>query len=215
MTIDVLTKSDLVLFDLDGTLVDSKRAIVKALKLTINSHPRVNDDTISVEKLIGRSLNNILSVHLSQEDVPSATQMYRNLFLEYLESEVQLFDGVENALELLVEKKIQLMVVTNRDSKTTKKILEYFQIGSFFSGVFGSDQGIPKPSNDLIFKAIKQAQVEIENTVFLGDTTIDYDAAKSAGTGFILFDPGRNVHANLPDNVNSFHNWRDVINLYF
>jgi phosphoglycolate phosphatase len=205
---------ELVLIDLDGTLIDSEEAIVSALEFAISNYPRNPKNSTPLKNLMGQPLNQILSTFLLPEHLVEAAQLYRDTFMKNLKKRVKLFDGVEDCLKRMLENRIKLIIVTNRDSITTKKILQELGIDSFFIGIFGSDLGTPKPSDDLVNKAITFARARTLATVFIGDTKIDYQAAQKAGVSFILFDPTKTARKNLRIDVNSLNNWHELTTLY-
>lgn len=172
-----------IIFDLDGTLVDSSRDITNAINHAITPHglpPLTVEKTITlVGEGITRLIEKILPPELTgkKEDILSA-------FLSYYEAHLSdystLYPGVREALERLSNR--VLSVVSNKRESLSVKLLKDLGIADCFRSIIGPDTaGERKPSPLPALLACERAGVKTEETVMVGDSDIDIQTGKAAG----------------------------------
>ncbi|MBB6520968.1 phosphoglycolate phosphatase [Pseudoteredinibacter isoporae] len=202
--LDFHTPPKLVMFDLDGTLVDSAYDIAAALDsmLAINGLPLAGESKVrqwvgnGAERLVRRAL---VWVHhgdagaLSPEQYENEAdrlpepelQQYLQQFLEaYQQAPIDktvLYPGVKESLQSLFEQNIQLAVITNKPIALTWPILKGLGIDHFFSLVLGGDS-LPekKPSPLPLQHALDFYKVSAQDSVMVGDSKADIYAAQAA-----------------------------------
>ncbi|QOG13179.1 HAD family hydrolase [Arcobacter sp. FWKO B] len=189
-----MRKKDLLIFDMDGTLIDSGNVISN----TIN-YVRANFDLEPLEK--SYLLENLNNPHINSAEffygTPTFTQEQTKLFEEYYHehciSDLILYDGV---LELLVttQKDFILTIATNANSIFAKKMLKHLEINSFFNYIVGADMvENSKPQPDMIHKVIKELNHSNQSTL-IGDSHKDFLAAQNANINSILVNWGFSYH---------------------
>jgi phosphoglycolate phosphatase len=174
-----------IIFDVDGTLLDSKRDIAGAQLWVLR---QLGVDEYSAEDLyphIGKTLQETFSQLLPRElhsRIPEAAVMYRDYYRPRALNTTTLFPGVKETIEILYHKKIRLATATTKSSETTKKVLQHFGIAQYFSQIQGTDEGMPyKPDPHILRKIIKEQRWKKSETLMVGDTDKDILCGKNAG----------------------------------
>jgi len=178
----------LFLFDLDGTLIDSRADITSALNRTLArmNLPALPESQVSefvgmgVQKLIERALREIHNTEPAADLVQQTTQLMREEYGNHLVVQTRLCPYVAEALDLLSSAKSA--VVSNKPENFCRRILEALGVGSRFCAIFGEDGTSPrKPDPTLLFKAMNQCGGSPGDTVMVGDSALDIEAGKAAG----------------------------------
>ncbi|MBI4372532.1 MAG: HAD-IA family hydrolase [Candidatus Omnitrophica bacterium] len=183
----------LLIYDLDGTLIDSRRDIANAVNWALKE---LGLKEIQMEKIIsfvGRGvtdlMRNVLTETLGGEGSAGAThaspllrrsiKLYRGRYAEHLLDETQLFPSVRAVLEHFKGRKQG--VITNKPAGFSQEILLRLGVEAYFFRMIGGDQEFAKkPSPEPVFEMMKSAQVSSDETVLIGDSTIDIETARNA-----------------------------------
>jgi phosphoglycolate phosphatase len=198
---------DPILFDLDGTLIDSSRDIANAVNTTLVRHdmPTLPEETIvgfvgdGVRKLVERTLKQVGRGDLD-EMVKAVKDQYRQNCLVHTRP----YPGIPALLEALSP--ANLAVVTNKVSDFARIILDGLGLSAFFATVVGGDETERiKPHPDPVLLACSRMGVEPVSGIFIGDYRNDIGAGKSSGmtTCGVLwgFDGGRAVREAGADHL--------------
>jgi phosphoglycolate phosphatase len=172
-----------IIFDLDGTLVDSSLDITNALNHALGPHglpPLTVEKTITlVGEGIGRLIEKVLPEGLSQKRDEILSNFLR-YYEEHISDYSHLYPGVIDTLDML--KGRVLSVVTNKRERLSVKLLEDLGIARHFRSIIGPDTaGEKKPSPRPVLLACERAGVKTEETVMVGDSDIDIRTGKAAG----------------------------------
>lgn len=173
----------LLLFDLDGTLIDSKEDIVRSINFALKEtgHTQLPRETIL--DFVGRGLFQLIGDCIRSEDKPSietVVQAFWKHYLIHLLDETHLYPGVQRFLDEKSDYK--MAIVTNKPFEFTKIILEGLKISQYFEWVIGGDSlPVQKPSPEFlapIFKDIP-AHFPKEKILMIGDSDIDIHTGKA------------------------------------
>jgi len=171
-----------ILFDLDGTLIDSKGTIMRCLNDTMleyGADPFAPDD---IRELTGQSLAGILSNRLELEDIPAATAYYRERQMSTYLKDMAIIEGGLEVLEAVRERGIPSAAVTLRKGDLARTILEGMDLLKYFAVVVGDgDAEAPKPSPAPVLKACELLAVDPAHALVVGDTVYDVKSARGAG----------------------------------
>ncbi len=193
--------TELVIFDLDGTLIDSSVDITNALNYALEPYavaPLVVADTIKligegiarlIEKVVDSKGNGILlrAVRESPEDPQRLMEIrsdVKNRFLEHYSQHIldftREYPGVRQTLEALAMYK--KAVISNKMEALSRKILDGLGLSAHFVAVVGSDT-VPekKPSPVPILKVLADLNLRPHQALIVGDSNYDVDAGKAAG----------------------------------
>ena len=172
-----------ILFDLDGTIVDSKQAYVEAARAAFESagqKPPETRDSLEIPRRLEQSLpiNDIVRF-----DVQRFLDVYLKTYYNVTRTTTKLVPNVEAAMQVL-SGKAKLALITMRFVPKTAVIeeLERFGLAEYFTYVVTAlDTHKPKPSPEALIKAVKALDVNMCDCVIVGDSVIDMRAGKAAG----------------------------------
>ncbi len=179
----------LFLFDLDGTLIDSKEDISKSVNLALDrlGLQRVAESRIAgfvgegVQKLIQRTLRESTGSAPKPEMVSIAIPAYLEAYGQHLLDSTRLYSGVREALEMISWAKSA--VITNKPETFSRRILEGLGIAGRFCAILGGDStDRRKPDPDPLRRVMKTCRALPADTVMVGDSRVDIQAGKAAGT---------------------------------
>lgn len=199
-----------VVFDLDGTLVDTSRDLWQALQLTLEKNKITTitkaDFYQTLHYGIEKSVDLMLpKPGLDPERLIRVVHDYKNAYQELGHRNSVLYAGVIDLLEQCRGAGLKLAVCTNKESHQTRDILRLLKVDGFFSVVLGVDQvRSPKPSPEPVIKALEGLQVPISSGLFIGDSVLDANASQAANVPFLLHREGFGaaaVSAQLIDGV--------------
>lgn len=175
-----------VLFDLDGTLVDTAPDLANALNATLKHFGR---PTLAFEKIRGQvSHGGIALIRLGFEIEPEDKKFedYRRYLLDYYKNNLsvdsRLFEGMEKLLEFLESKEIPWGVVTNKPSWLTDPLMQQLGMDRRAACIVSGDTcSNKKPHPEPIHHACELAGVSAENCWYIGDAERDIEAGNAAG----------------------------------
>lgn len=178
-----------VLFDLDGTLMHTAPDITAAVNQMLAARKLPSLPESLVTNLIGRGspvlierVFNVLDVHLTPGERLDALQVFQECYEHIVGSRARPFPGVADALERLRGMDLKLAVVTNKYHRFAVKLLRQFHLSSMFDLVVGGDTLEARKPNPLpILHACDSLGVPVSQSVYIGDSPIDVEAAKAAG----------------------------------
>jgi phosphoglycolate phosphatase len=187
-------KIKLIVFDWDGTLMDSEAQIVACLHAAIADlglEP-MEDDT--VKNVIGLGLREAIDTL-----VPGQDQRFQQTFVEHyrkywFQSETsQLFEGVRDVLDTLTQHKLLLGVATGKARRGLDRVLDETRLVSCFHATRCSDEARSKPHPQMLLDIMAELAVSPGETVMVGDTEYDMEMATNAGAAKIAVRTG--VHS--------------------
>jgi len=176
-------KVDLLLYDLDGTLIDSVQDITDSVNVMLSEmgHPTRSQEEI--KQFVGEGIQNLVARSIASEDVAlqkQALKIVKRCYTERLLNHTKLYSGV---LELLMYFRAKKQaVVTNKPLAFSIQILEALNAYSFFTHVLGGDSGFPKkPEPNSVLHIMEALDIERDRTLMVGDSIVDIETAKNAG----------------------------------
>jgi pyrophosphatase PpaX len=171
-----------VLFDLDGTIIDTNELIIQSFFHALRG---VAPEGLTREHFIpymGQTLKSQLQHFSGQEDVEALTQAYREYNHLRHDEMVSLFPGVADVVPKLRNAGIRLGIVTTKMRPTTLRALELLGlVGSMETIVTLDDVEHAKPHPEPVVKAIQALGVDPSETLMVGDSTVDMESAIAAG----------------------------------
>lgn len=177
-----------VLFDLDGTLVDSRDAVVWAVNELFNEIGRPPIRADEVIPLIGVGLVPLLGRFVDKPE--SYIARYRDIYKSGFQKRTSVYRGAEEVLRLLKETGVRTGIATNRSRELSQVIVDYFGLTGYLDALVGQggDNSYLKPDPKLIFEACRALEVDPEKTIMAGDTEIDVETGRNAGCFTIKVD---------------------------
>ena len=185
---------DAVVFDLDGTLVDTAPDLHAHLNETLVAFGRPELDLAEVRPLIGDGARTLIQRGLETSGgLPAGTDLDM-LFAGFLERYTAdplrfgaVFEGVIDVLDALATAGVKLGVCTNKPQAPTDRLLTALDLAAYFPVVIGGDHlAVKKPHADHINTVVERLGAERQRTVMIGDSVTDVRAAAASGVPCIL-----------------------------
>jgi phosphoglycolate phosphatase len=139
-----------------------------------------------VEKLVERALN-ATGDPLSAEALEREQEAMLDIYARHLTGLTTLLPGVREALDTLRRNGIRIGLATNKQQRFIETVFDHFGLSSLFDAVIGGGPGIvKKPAPDMLIMAMQQLRATRSDTVMVGDSTSDVQAAKAAGVRSVI-----------------------------
>ena len=176
-----------VIFDFDGTLANTYEGIFNSYSYAAEQMGLQKPTRKMVDGAIGAAPPDVFQEKfmLTKEDADKATVIYRSRYAKYGIYEVQLYDGMQQLLEYLKNKKIKIGIATLKLEKFAKSICEYLNINELFDDISGVDNKDKLTKSQIILKSLSNMGVSPEDAVLIGDSKYDAVGAKEAGVDFL------------------------------
>lgn len=216
-----------ILFDLDGTLVDSMPDIATATNAMLAA---IGHRTLPIEQLrtfVGKGTTILIKRAIAANIDPpepeaiffaQAQQLFNQYYHLYNGTKSQLYPNVIAGLQQLKKRKLKLGVVTNKPHEFTIPLLEKTGLLPFFEVVVSGDTcTLKKPHPEPLYHACKLLSISIQNTLFVGDSQNDTQAANAANMDVLILPYGYNegnaiqnlkFNAIVPD-IHAIVDWID------
>jgi len=194
-----------VLFDLDGTLVDSYAALAEAVNYARREHGLHELSAARIRDFIGEGLERLLQRAFDCETVPTSVRnAFERRYDDICCEESKVLADVEATLADLDKLGVAMAVCTNKPTSFSKKILEFLQLAQFFRAIVGPDlAGARKPEAQHVLRTMQAADVLAEGALFVGDMPIDVHAARNSGIDVAVVATGSSsleqLRASKPD----------------
>lgn len=188
----------LVIFDWDGTLMDSANKIVNCMQIAAKQCDMPIPTYEEVGHIIGISLKPAIMQLFSITDSALGdrlVQAYKDAFVSVDVTPCPLFDGVEEMLGSLKTAGCILAVATGKARRGLDRAWKQTDTGNYFSASRTADEAESKPSSDMLEQLLDELGFEANDAVMIGDTTYDMQMAKSIGMDRIGVSYG--VHAQV------------------
>ena len=173
-----------IIFDLDGTLIDSRKDLVTSVNLTRKGYNLEELDFVTIVSFIGNGTRKLVerSFENTNVNIDEAFSIYKNHYSEHLADETFCYPGVKELLEKAKKLSIKTAVVTNKHEEATRKILKILKIDCYFDIILGADSmDFHKPSPEPLLYVAKKWKLKQEEVIMVGDHWTDIAAARNAG----------------------------------
>ena len=175
----------LLVFDLDGTLVDSSRDLADSANALLVSYGAAPLDEPSVIRMVGEGaavlVARLMAARGVQADPAEALARFLALYDERLLAHTRPYDGIPEALDEL-RRWARLAVLTNKPGAATARILDGLGLRPRFEWVIGGDAAVGrKPDPAGLLWLVRQAGADASATVMIGDSMVDLRTAQNAG----------------------------------
>lgn len=197
----MMIKSQLILFDLDGTLIESHEAIYHSAVSVLSKYSEKIPSREEVFHSVGLPIVQLFGSYLKETHLDDGVKEFREHLKAHGHERTKLIPDAKATLEELKSRRILLSLVTNKHTALAESVLKQQGISKYFDQVVGSDLGRPKPYPDLIAFALSKFPHALKPAM-VGDRPEDMEAARGAGiAGIFLRNPYHGVeslHSLLP-----------------
>ena len=172
----------LILYDLDGTLADTRRDIIQSVRHALKelNGPQLTDDEIKA--CVGTGLHALIKQVFRTEDEALAekgSRLYREHYKQHMLDHTQLYRGAKEFLEYFKDR--NQAVITNKPNPYSSQILEALGVAHYFIAILAGDKGLPfKPDPAAIHHLMGATAATEAEVLFVGDSPIDIEAARNA-----------------------------------
>ncbi|MDA3889552.1 MAG: HAD-IA family hydrolase [Allgaiera sp.] len=202
MTVDLRTDLRLVVFDVDGTLVDSQHDIVASMRAAFEVLDRPAPDRETMLSVVGLSLPQamaILAPGLTEAELTGLVEGYRASWGGGRAAS-PLFPGALAMLDALAaQDELLLAVATGKSRRGLEKLLSAHELGKRFVSLQVADDHPSKPHPSMLMAALAETGVEAHRAVMVGDTEFDMQMGRAAGLATIGVTWGYHPRARLQD----------------
>ena len=172
-----------VLFDLDGTLVDSYAALAEAVNYARREHGLHELSAARIRDFVGDGLDTLLRRAFSADEIPrSVKDAFESRYDEICCESSTILADVEATLETLHALGVAMAVCTNKPTSFSKKILTFLNLAPYFRAIVGPDlAGARKPDAQHVLHTLEATSCAASEALFVGDMPIDVHSARNSG----------------------------------
>ena len=192
-------KYNAVLFDLDGTLLDTLGDLRLGVNLVLERHGYPERTLEEIRCFVGNGARQLMRLALPEgtaaEELEAILKEYLDWYAVNFCVKAAPYAGVKAVVEELAQKGVKVAIVSNKPDATTKKLGEMF-----FPGLpaFGQRDDTPKkPAPEMVWKAMETLGVTGEEAVYVGDSEVDVETARNAGLPLVAVSWGFRTVAEL------------------
>jgi len=215
---------DLVIFDLDGTLIDSVPDLTTALNQMLNQLGRAAVESEDVRNWVGdgslllvhRALTNSIDGRVDDEAAQESHRVFQKHYADCCLERTRIFDHADDLIHHLRSRGVKTAVATNKPERHAVHLMDAWSDRLPMDIILGERAGHPrKPDPSMLLKAIRECQAT--SAWMVGDSEVDSMAARAAGTAFmgvrLGYNHGRDIAAVEPppdqvfDDLGSFLDW--------
>jgi phosphoglycolate phosphatase len=185
-----MLRYDAALFDMDGTLLNTLDDIVDALNRTLETFGYPARSGREIASYLGDGAYQLMQRALPAETDGAIAQQVLDAYLPLYEARqnirTQPYPGVLPLLSALHEAGVKVAIISNKDDVNVKALADA-HFGSLVQIAVGAQSGVPiKPAPDMLRLAMRELGVAPERTAYIGDSAVDYQAARNTGLDCVL-----------------------------
>ncbi|MBF0569691.1 MAG: HAD family hydrolase [Candidatus Omnitrophica bacterium] len=184
-------KVKLVIFDLDGTLVDAYRAIADSINHMLKITGRKPVSVLTIKRSVGWGVDTLVREFVPETQAAEALRIFRKHHDKRLRQKIRLLPGAKSILPFLKKNGCRLAIASNRPSQFCHIILKELGIDHYFDLVICGD-GVrrPKPYPDMVKAILKKTRVRKSEAIYVGDMSVDVLCARRAGVMAVAIPTG-------------------------
>ena len=209
-----------VLFDLDGTLLNTLTDLSNSVNYALNSHHLPQRTELEVRSFLGNGIHNLIEKSVP-DNTPSELledvfQSFKSYYLQHGLDSTAPYPGIISLLKALQQKSVKMAIISNKVDTAVQQLNKKFFSDYIGIAIGEKPQIRRKPAPDSVLLAIKALDANPATTLYVGDSEVDYETAHSAGIRCALVTWGFRDRLDLEDlhadyYVNSPHELMAVI----
>ncbi len=187
-------KYKLIIFDLDGTVLDTLEDLYNSVNFALKSNKLPERTMCEVRQFVGNGIRLLIERAVPDNTDEAVTDKVFSDFKEHYAvhsmDNTKAYDGIGELLDRIKKEGIKTALVSNKADFAVQKLIKIFFDGKF-DFVLGEKEGInKKPAPDMVCKALEELSEACENSVYVGDSEVDIETAKNSGIDIIAVDWG-------------------------
>ena len=181
-----------VVFDLDGTLIDSAPDIADALNMVLAELGRVGLTEATVRNMVGNGWHGLLERAMTmtggqpEQGLDWVTNRFRDLYLPRSTRLSSVYPTAMDTIRTLHGQGVRLGICTNKRQSATDIVIEGFGLAAYMAAVVGGDNGVMKPDPGHIAMVLEKLEIEPADALMVGDSKADVDAARGLAMPVVL-----------------------------
>ncbi len=185
-----MKKYDTVIFDLDGTLLNTLEDLADAVNYVMEKNGFPKRTLEEVRHFVGNGIRRLMEQavpeHVTRNEFERVFEEFRSYYTEHCQIKTRAYDGIMSLLEKLYKKQYAIAIVSNKNHAAVCELNDiYFQ--EYISTAIGQKDGIrKKPAPDTVLQALKELGKNVENAIYVGDSEVDFATAKNSGMDCVL-----------------------------
>jgi len=177
----------LIIFDLDGTLVDAYAAITKSFNFAMKKMGYQQKKLVTIKKAVGWGDRKLLETFVDGKDLENALSIYRKHHAKSLTQYAKIKKSSIKMLKVFKERGLKLAIATNRPTKFSKILLKTLKINEFFDYLLCSDKlKNGKPHPEILSKILCRFKLDKKQAIYVGDMAIDAITGRRSGIRTII-----------------------------
>lgn len=173
-----------ILFDFDGTLVDTAPGIVCTMQKTFKAMNLPVPSEEAIKQTIGLKLNEAVKILSGLDDriAQKGADTYRELFMKFEFSKINVFPNVKETLTKLQNRGIRMAICTSRGLNSLNIIMSANNLTDYFADIITASANLPtKPAPDMVYWLLNQMNLKADEVLVIGDTIFDIEMGNNAG----------------------------------
>ena len=193
----------LVIFDLDGTLLDTIEDLGNAVNAILERHGMPQYTVAQYRKMVGHGIRNLLRKAFAPMEMDDAyletcVAEFREYYLAHIDEHTRPFPGIVALLDDLYARGVQLAVVSNKVQEGTERLIHEFFPDITFAAIFGNREGYPmKPAPEIVASVLAKAGCTPSEAIMVGDSNTDMQTAANGGIAGIAVSWGNRSREQL------------------
>ena len=185
-----MKKYDTVIFDLDGTLLNTLEDLADAVNFVMRANEYPERTIEEVRCFVGNGIRRLMELAVpegvSGETFENVFEQFKSYYTDYCQIKTRAYDGIMELLEKLYTAGVSMAIVSNKNHAAVCELNEiYFK--KYIEVAIGQKDGIrKKPAPDTVLQALKELGNEKESAIYVGDSEVDFLTAQNTGMDCVL-----------------------------
>lgn len=173
-----------ILFDLDGTLLNTLTDLANCVNYALNANQLPQRTTAEIRAFLGNGIRNLIEKSVPQDTSTALTdkvfQAFKAYYLEHSLDFTAPYEGIRELLAILKERGVKMGIISNKVDAAVQQLNRQF-FETYMDIAIGEREGVRrKPAPDSLLFAMEALNATAETTLYVGDSEVDYETAKAA-----------------------------------
>lgn len=192
---------DTVIFDLDGTLLNTLEDLADAVNFVLKQHGYPDRTLEEVRHFVGNGIRKLMEravpENVAGTEFETIFEEFRSYYTEHCQIKTQAYDGIMPLLEALYAENIAMAIVSNKNHNAVCE-LNHIYFEQYIKTAIGQRDGVrKKPAPDTVYETLKELGKTTEKALYVGDSDVDYMTAQNAGMDCVLVSWGFRTEEEL------------------